>query len=225
MYKTYKQTDKQKTKGFCKRAAVCLGRVVFPPITFLTSWRGVQAGEKGFWERHCLYRGCRSTFTCCRWLPWEEGGRRSEMASTSRGMRRKETSPDVDVGASGAPRGEGYELQCCHTQESQLWAQEFLTQGQPAQHSPNGGTSLTRARGFCMYLGYMVARNFTPLLHTLSSFAGASESAHTLSLAWGSWQSTLCPLWSGKTCRISSSHCWTPSGFFLQHRLQWRSLV
>lgn len=103
------------------------------------------------WERLLRetlpYPGCRNIFTCCTCLPWEKG---DGAASTARGMRRKEeTSPDVDVGASGAPRGEGWELQCFHTQESQLWAQEFLTQGQPAQHSPNGGTSLPRAWGFC----------------------------------------------------------------------------
>lgn len=125
------------------------GESSFFPIVFLTSGRGVQSGDKGFWERHCLTEDAGAPSLAAGDGP----GRREEgngTASAARGLRRKEeTSPGVDSGASGSPRGGGCELQCCHTQESQLQQQEFLSQGQPAQHFPNGGTSLSRAMGFC----------------------------------------------------------------------------
>lgn len=120
------------------------------------------------------YQGCRSTLACCRWLPWEEG---HGIASAARGMRRKEET-DMDVGASGAPRGESCELQCCHTQESQLWAQ--VSEPRAASTAlPKGWHILTKSQGLLQrHLRYMLARNFTSLLHTLSSFAGTRESAH-----------------------------------------------
>lgn len=38
---------------------------------------------------------------------------------------------------------------------------------------------LTKSMGLLQrHLGYMLAKTFTPLLHTLSSFAGTRESAH-----------------------------------------------
>lgn len=161
------------------------------------------------------YQGCRSTLACCRWLPREEG---HGIASAARG--------DEEEG------GDWYgcrSIRC--SQRGKLWASVLPHPGVPALSTsfwPKGSQHSTSQRVAHPY-PEPGAFAETPQVHAGQKFyllashlvficrdKGVSPQA---SLAWGPRQSTL---W---TCRISSSHCWTPFDFLLQHRLQWSGLV